>query len=311
MSPSTPGLTEHPPEPEWLSGPRGRLAWYPYPAKGAWLRVLVSHGFGEHSGWWHHVARALAARGVATYLYDQYHHGLSEGAPGDAPSYGLLSDGFRLALARVEETSQGTAAPLVVLAHSNGALIALRALQDIPAATIPGLVLSSPFLGMPRQLAVFGTLLASLLNLFAPRLKVPNLLRADRLTTESSIWPQYTADPLRFQHLTPRFFLAMRRAVAGVPSLRFPAARALLLLVAGEERVVSVPALRGFFERIRSRDKTLRTFPGLRHELFNAPEWEALVDEVVEWCRERFGRGEEDAAGGETQPDATSSVVGG
>ena len=50
MNSSTPGLTEHPPEPEWLQGPGGRLAWYPYPAQNPWLRVLISHGFSEHGG---------------------------------------------------------------------------------------------------------------------------------------------------------------------------------------------------------------------------------------------------------------------
>lgn len=291
MSYSTPGLTEPAPEPEWLKGPRGRLAWYPYPVKGAWLRLLVSHGFGEHCGWWHHVARALAAHGIATYLYDQYHHGRSDGALGDAPDYDVLSDGFRLALETVENADRvpnEPRPPLVVLAHSNGALVALRALHKLPADTIAGLILSSPFLDMPLHLRVFGTLLATLLVPVAPQLKVPNLIRAHRLTTERAIWPQYQADPLRIRYITPRFFLAMRRAIVEVASLAFPGNRALLVMAAGEEMVVDVPTLHSFHARVGSDDKTLLEYPGLRHELFNAPNWEALVGEVAAWCRERF-----------------------
>ena len=89
-----PGLAARPPPLRWLENARGeRLAFSEYPAKEPWLHLLVSHGFGEHRGWYHHVAETLRGQGISTYTFDHYHHGESAGRPGDAPRYAALTEG--------------------------------------------------------------------------------------------------------------------------------------------------------------------------------------------------------------------------
>jgi acylglycerol lipase len=287
MSSSTsPGLTEALPPVTWLEGPHGRLACTLYPAAQPWLRVLVSHGFAEHSGWWHHVATALQARGASACLFDHYHHGRSAGAPGDVEDYAHLVGGLRTAL----EQGAGRlgAAPLVLLAHSNGALVALLALEGLAPGAVQGLVLGSPFLEMRPRAAWGGVLLASLLRLVSLRLRVQLQIRPWRLTSDEAIWPQYAADPLRFHSITVRFFLAMRRALRAVRRVRDVGGRPLLVLRAGQEQVVSGAAIDAFCERVQTPDKTRRLFPDLRHELFNERVWESVLEEVLGWCHVRF-----------------------
>lgn len=284
---TSPGLTEALPPVTWLEGPHGPLAFYPCPADRPWLHVLVSHGFAEHSGWWVHVARALQAQGVSTYLFDHYHHGRSDGAPADAPDYAHLVAGLRTVLeAGVRPHLHG--APLVLLGHSNGALVSLLALAGLPAEVPQGLVLCSPYLGLRRQVAWFAVPVASVLRLLSGRLRVALPVRPWRVTGCREIWPQYRADPLRFRSLTVRFFLAMRRALRTARGVRELGGRPLLLLQSGVEQVVSPEAIEAWYAAVHSPDKTRRVYPGLHHELFNESEWEAVLGDVLGWCRARW-----------------------
>jgi len=283
---TSPGLTEALPPTEWLDGPHGPLALHTFPAERPWLHVLISHGFGEHSGWWAHVAAALQARGVSATLFDHYHHGHSAGAAADVPDYRHLVAGLHAVVEQGVAPRLG-GAPLVLLGHSNGGLVSLLTLGALPPERVQGLVLCSPFLAMPTRVAWAGTLLARLLRLVSPRLHVPLPNRPWRLTGYREIWPQYGADPLRFRSITVRFFLAMRRGARAGRAVRDTGGRPLLLLSAGRERVVSPAAMLAWYERVAAPDKTRRHYPHLHHELFNEADWERVLDDVLAWCRDR------------------------
>lgn len=296
MSSSTaPAPIEGMPAPAWLEGPHGRLAFFAYPAPQPWLHVLVSHGFAEHSGWWHHVAVALQAAGVSAYLFDHYHHGHSAGAAADVPDFSHLVAGLRTVLDDgVAPHLGGT--PLVLLGHSNGGLVSVLALAERPPEPVQGVVLSSPFLGMPPLPAVAGTALARLLRLFGPRRRVPLPVRPWRLTGDRALWPRYRADPLRFSTITVRFFLAMRRALRAARGCTDLHGRPLLLLSAGREVVVSPRAMQRWFTRAVTPDKMLHHYPTLCHELFNETRWEDVLADVLAWARERFGEADGELA---------------
>lgn len=289
MSSSTsPGLTDALPPVTWLDGPHGRLAFYPCAAERPWLHVLISHGFAEHSGWWFHVAQALQAQGVSAYLFDHYHHGRSAGTPADAPDYASLVDGLRTVL-DVGVTPRLNGAPLVLLGHSNGALVSVLALATLPAEAVQGLVLCSPYLGLRPKVAWFAVPLACVLRLISVRLRVPLPVRPWRVTGYQPIWPQYKADPLRFRSLTVRFFLAMRRALRAARGVHTLGGRPLLLLQAGVEQVVSPEAIESWYAAVQAEDKSRRVYPGLHHELFNEGDWETVLGDLLGWCRARWG----------------------
>jgi alpha-beta hydrolase superfamily lysophospholipase len=281
------GLSRELPATEWLTGADGRrLATSYYAAQGPWLNVLVSHGFAEHRGWWHHVAEALRAQGVNVLTYDQYGHGASDGANGDIPGYDGFTSGLRLALEQGVQP-RGGGLPIVILGHSNGGLIALLALREV-AAQVSGLVLCSPLLGVPWRTALPGWPVAKLLALRDPAAFWPVKVRPWRLTHNRPIWHEYEQDPLRFHRISARFFLAMvaasRRAARAVSCEGVP----LLLLSAGEDVVVSRPAMAGWFQRARSADKQRIHYPHARHELFNEANWTLVLDDVLKWLNARF-----------------------
>ena len=288
MQPSSPGLSRNPPNPQWLEGPHGRLAFFPYPASDPWLHLVISHGFSEHSGWWHHVAEAFCEQGISAYLFDHYHHGQSDGAPGDVGDFEVLTAGLGHVLREGIAPFRGGGSRMVILAHSNGALAALHGLDSPALSEASGLVLASPFLGMRRPVAFFQPFFMKLMSLINPRFPFPIPRRPQNLTSNKKIWDDYGRDPLRFSHITARFFLAMRSALKRVHGSKFSLPFPLLVLYSHQERVVNLEDIRRFFQRVGCEDKTLREFNGFGHELFNETRWTEVVSEVVRWAESRF-----------------------
>jgi alpha-beta hydrolase superfamily lysophospholipase len=290
MPETMPGLAAQLPAPEWLHAPDGpaaglRMAFRAYPAAQPWANVLVSHGHGEHSGWWQHVALHFQARGISAFLFDHFHHGASQGRPGDVPRYEVLAAGVRCALEQ-GVLPRAAGAPVFALGHSNGACAVLHGLDDI-APRLAGLVLASPLIRMAWPMHWLPLLPARLLARRFPRAYLHLPAHPRILTTAEEIWPAYSADPLRVHKTSIRFYLAMRSGARAVAARTDTRGLPLLLLSAGRERLVSLPAMRRWFGRLETADKTRRHYPGHRHELFNAPDWERIAEEVVSWMRAR------------------------
>ncbi len=274
---------------QWLEDAAGRrLAFRSWPAAQPWLHVLISHGFSEHIGWWTHVAEALQARGVSAHLFDHFHHGRSDGRRGDAADYDTLCAGLRLALEAGVTPRRRGGTPLVLLGHSNGALVGLLGLPALPAGAVDALVLASPFLGLSRRDRVKMTLLAPLLERVSPRLMVPLTVRPWRLTGNRRLWPRYLRDRRRFRCVSVRFLRAMQRATARARAERRRLDVPVLLLQGTRDAMVDTGAADAWYAALEAPDKARIDYPGLRHELFNETAWERVLDDVVDWCRARF-----------------------
>ena len=282
------GLARHLPSTDWLSKNDGpRLAFCAYPAEHPWLHLLISHGFSEHHGWWHHVAEGFRAAGISTYTFDHYHHGVSEGAPGDVRDYGELVRGLRLALDDGVMPHVKNNTPIAVLGHSNGGLALLHLLHDLPEGQVSAVVLSNPLLAMQKKITWYAFPLARLLHLVWPGMMVPTPSFAPMLTSDRRLWREYRRDPLRFHRSSVQFFyeifLAARTAFETASCKELP----LLLLWGGRDVVVERRATLDWFDRVISPKKQRIDFPKLRHELFQEPVWPDIINSTVAWLREQ------------------------
>ncbi|MCH7477323.1 MAG: alpha/beta fold hydrolase [SAR324 cluster bacterium] len=255
-----------------------------YPAEQPWMKLLVSHGFAEHRGWYDHLARTLQAQGISTFVFDHFHHGRSDGESAAVPRYGVLVEGLLLAL------EQGVGAnrqlPLALVGHSNGALIILHALRRIAAGAVSRVVLSSPLLGLAPPLGLLEKLPLWLARWLPVGARIPLRPFPDRLTADPSVWEDYRRDPLRFRSVSLRFLAEMGRA-SRQARRRFDCLGVPLLLLCGElDRVVNPAATRAWFQRLRDVDKRMIVYRGLRHELFNETQWQTVVGDMVAWLRE-------------------------
>src|SRR5579884_155204 len=103
--------------------------------------VILTHGLGEHSGRYGHVAQALAEKGMRLWAYDLRAHGRSPGRRGDAPDYQLFLDD----LACIVEQVPSGPAPVFMMGHSLGGQITLNYLLR-HQGNFRGAIIASPWL---------------------------------------------------------------------------------------------------------------------------------------------------------------------
>ena len=252
----------------WLNMPDGQqLLLRDWPLEKARGALLIVHGLGEHSGRHDRLAEWFNEHGYAVRAYDQRGHGQSPGRRG-ALRHGddLLAD---LAAVYTDYARGQTRAPLL-LGHSMGGLVALRAVLD-GAIAPPAMVLSSPALRSwesPRMIK-----LAASLSRVAPNLPLRNGLNASKLSHVAQVAADYLEDPLRHSWITPRLahFIFADGAACLADAARLPVPT--LLLVAEGDELVDPAGSRAFARAAApSGQLTTRFFASLYHELFNEAE---------------------------------------
>lgn len=242
--------------------------------------ILLAHGYAEHAGRYTHVAKRLTDAGYAVYAIDHWGHGRSDGTPGFVPRFSAFTDGLAELLTLVEVNHGET--PRLLLGHSMGGLISTLFLIERQSAFVAA-ALSGPAIvpGAPPSRSTIW--ISRFLSRFFPRLGVL-ALDANGVSSDPAVVAAYRADPLVYPgkigaRLGKEFMDAMAAAQAGAPKITLP-----ILFQHGEkDSLAAVAGSQYLFDHVGSADKTLKIYPGLFHEIYNEPEQEAVLDDLVNW----------------------------
>ncbi len=257
-----------------------------WPCRDARGTVVIVHGLGEHIGRYAHVAASLNAHRWRVVGYDQRGHGASEGARGRLG----VDDDLLVDLAVVIDAvcaDPEFVAPLVLLGHSLGGLVAARFVAGglSPAAAwsrpVDALVLSSPALDVGMT-AVQKALLA-VLGPIAPDIGVGNGLDAKAISRNAAVVAAYQADPLVHDRISPRLTRFIVDAGVLVRSLASRWSVPTLLLYAGTDRLVVAAGSAAFAAAAPKGVVTARDFAPLFHEIFNEPEQAEVLSVLAAW----------------------------
>jgi alpha-beta hydrolase superfamily lysophospholipase len=248
--------------------------------------VVLVHGLGEHLGRYGHVAAGLIDRDLMVVGWDLRGHGRSSGARGDVPHGDLLVDDLAAVCARYRQE----ALPLFLFGHSLGGQIVLRLLEK-DAGVCCGAVIASPWLRLAFNPPWWKLLLGRLAMKIWPGFVQPRGIRSDRLSRDEVHLKSFPDLDLVHQRISARMYFSLRaegeRIFAEAGSVRTP----LLMLHGDDDPVTSHHTTCDFFERLGSADKTLRIYPGARHETHNDLERELVIREIGDWIAARVGVG--------------------
>jgi alpha-beta hydrolase superfamily lysophospholipase len=266
----------------WFEGADGvRLferAWLPDGAAKA--RIVLVHGYAEHTGRYEYVGETLASAGYAVHAFDLRGHGRSEGDRVLVRSFDSYLDDVDVFLARVRPDN---ATPVFLLGHSmGGAIVALQAIERAP--DIRGVVLSGPAIADRNGIAAW---VMSTIGRVLPRLPLVKL-DAAAVSRDPDVVRQYDEDPLVYRGrvkagLVAAMLDAGRRVFRGTASLSLP----LLVVHGREDRLAPVAVSETLFGAVPSSDKTLKVYDGLYHEVFNEPERDDVLADVIAWLDAR------------------------
>lgn len=242
--------------------------------------VMVVHGLGEHSGRYAHVADRLTTAGYAVYALDHRGHGKSEGKRAFVKHYDeFMSD---LVQFRAVIESKHPRTPLVLLGHSMGGNLAMGHVLEHQSG-VAGLVLSGPAIQAGDDLSPTQIKIFSLVAKVAPGLR-PRGLDATAISRDPAVVAAYQADPLVFTGkisagLGAALFSAMDSFPERYPSLTLP----ILVMHGTEDRLTPVAGSRALEAGATNAHVTSHYYEGLYHEIFNEPEHDRVLGDLVGW----------------------------
>jgi alpha-beta hydrolase superfamily lysophospholipase len=252
-----------------------------------WATVVIIHGLAEHSGRYDHVGRYFAEAGIDAHAVDLRGFGGSGGRRASLDRWSQLHQDLEDQIDVLRATAPDR--PLVLYGHSLGGLIALGYALD--GRIRPDLlVLSAP--ALTASIPLWQRAIVRVLGRLAPGAMIANGLDAAELSRDPAVGEAYRSDPLNVHRSSLGFGLAafaeQDRVRRELRRLRVPT----LVIHGGEDRIVPTETS-AVLETLPECDR--RVYAGVRHELHNEPESDAVLGDVVSWIRHRVRRMDYDA----------------
>ncbi|ONM48749.1 lysophospholipase [Nocardia donostiensis] len=258
-------------------------AWLPQDAvRGV---IVLVHGVAEHAGRYEHVGKRFSDAGYAVYALDHTGHGASAGARANIGSMDSAADNVAQLLEVAGQ--EFPEVPRFLTGHSMGALVVLYLVTRTPV-DVAGVVVSAPPLdipvGNPAQ-----RLLAPVLTRLAPNLGVLKLDSSD-ISRDPDVVAAYDNDPLVFRGKLPaRTATEILNASIAVKG-RLDKLTVPTLAMHGTADTIAAPSSTDLIEKgAGTEDLTVHRYEGLYHEIFNEPEKDQVLGDVVDWLNAHSG----------------------
>lgn len=243
--------------------------------------VVLVHGYGEHIGRYTHVADALYNAGYAVFGLDHWGHGKSDGLRAYVENIDQPVKHLRQYFEQIQQ--QHPHLKFFMLGHSMGSLITLEFALKYQA-DLTGLVISGCAVNGDETISPMLEAAARIINRFAPRVPVFPGLPLTELSTDPAVVAAAKADPMMYKGLW-RMGTATTIINSGrhIRSVAHEITRPILLVHGEEDKIAPATGSQVMYEKAASADKTLKIYPGMRHEVMNERDKQQVLDDVVTW----------------------------
>ncbi len=242
--------------------------------------LLVVNGLAEHSGRYQNLVNYFVPRGYAIYSYDHRGHGRSEGARCYAERFSEYIDDLKgfFDMVRVEHKK----AKAFLIGHSMGGTIAtryaIRYQQDLAGLLLSAATLKVGSTAPPALVAVAGILSALL-----PKTGTI-IIEATAISCDKAVVAAYVNDPLVYRGKIPartgaELVKTIQELPPKMPEIKLP----VLIMQGTADRLSDPEGSQLLYERVNSKDKTLKLYEGCYHEIFNEPQREQVFEDMDSW----------------------------
>lgn len=258
-----------------------RLPLRAWPAESPKAVILALHGFNDYSNAFEEPGKYWAARGVATYAYDQrgFGRGADAGRWAGAPTY---IDDLRAAAALLRARHPGV--PLYALGESMGGAITMMAMTDARPPDIDGAIFVAPAVWDRSHMPFYQTWALWIASNTLPWMQLSakglDILPSDNI----EMLRKLSADPLVIKSTridTIRGLVdLMDDAFAAAPKLTTPS---LLLYGARDEVVPEKPTLAMMASLPRNGRHRIAIYSRGYHMLLRDLQGQAVWDDILAW----------------------------
>jgi len=261
--------------------------WYyrHFPAHGKPTATVVGiHGIQSHGGWYEASCRYLRDAGCDVYFVDRRGSGMNEIARGDAPSFRRLLDDLGEFLATLKGPGRP---PLFVSAVSWGGKLGAGLCYRYPGL-LDGLALLAPGFKPRVKPSSNERLKIAVASVVQPTRRFPIPLSDPALFTANPARREFIAhDPLALREATARFFVESRKFDVYLKRAPKHVTCPVLLMLAGEDRIIDNARTREYVERFATRDHTVLEFAGGHHTMEFEPDPAPVFEALAGWMIDR------------------------
>jgi acylglycerol lipase len=258
-------------------------SWLPVEAPKAIL--LLAHGYAEHSGRYTNIVNYFVPKGYTVYGLDHRGHGRSEGLRGYVEQFSYYLDDLKTFFDIVRGKHRN--AKLFLVGHSMGGTIA-TAYAVHYQHEFDGLILSGAGLKADIGFLPVLTAIVQMLSLLLPKVGLVTI-NASFISQDKAVVDAYVNDPLVFRGKVPARFgsevaRVMQKLTHEMPKIDLP----ILIMHGTADRLSNWKGSEMLYERVSSRDKTLKLYEGFYHEIFNEPGREQVFADMETWLETRL-----------------------
>jgi len=242
--------------------------------------ILVAHGLAEHSGRYKNLVDYFVPKGYAVYAMDNRGHGKSEGDRSYVDNFNDYLVDLKTFFDKVQKENKG--ARIFLFGHSLGATIATAYAVE-HQDELAGLIVSGSSLVPPPSVSPALLAMAGILSTLVPKMGV-TVLDASTISRDQSVVDAYVNDPLVYRGKIPaRTGAELARMWKQLPdqmsSIKIP----ILIMHGQSDRLADPQGSKLLYERVGSKDKTLKIYDNCYHEICNEPERKQVYSDMEKW----------------------------
>ncbi len=241
--------------------------------------TVIVHGLCEHHGRYDHLVNQFLESDIGTYRFDHRGHGRSEGEKAHLTTYNELLDDTNVLvdLAIMENPN----IPVFLLGHSMGGYTASLYAVKYPDKKIKGIITSGALVNDTKGL------ITSLPKGMDVLTALPNEL-GDGVCSVKEIVDWYKIDPHNGKTFTAGLCYAITEGINWVKDKISEFKYPVLILHGENDGIVSYQDSEYLFKNISSKDKSLKIYGNLFHEIFNEYVKVEVIGDAITWIENRI-----------------------
>ncbi len=241
------------------------------------ITILV-HGLAEHSGRYKYLESKLNQENFGVYRFDHRGHGQSEGERAFYQDFNELIDDINVIVELAKHEYPNL--PIFLIGHSMGGF-GVSAFGTKYPGKLNGIVISG---GLTRDNK---GIIAGIPMDLDPHFQLPNEL-TDGVCSVESIRIDYVNDPLNCKAFSAGLAQSIAKGIVWLTANAVAFTYPVLLLHGSEDALVSYQDSLDFFKDIPSKDKQVKLFGNLYHEIFNEYCKDEVIDDAITWIKNRI-----------------------
>ena len=246
--------------------------------------LIIVHGLKDHSDRYAEVARKLTQNGFGVYAFDLRGHGDSEGRRVWTDSFDDYITDLELFYDYVHKLEPNQ--PIYLFGHSMGGAIVTSFVlkhQNLYTRPVEGMVLSAPALKPGEDINGFLIGVTKMLGSITPSLAVLDL-DDDKFSRDPKVVQDMKNDPLIYHGKGPaRTAKELLKALASIQERMTDVTIPFITLHGTKDGLTNPDGSREIFKLAKAKDKSIRIYEGVYHDLLHEPEKDKIYGDMLAW----------------------------